>query len=207
MRLWLPARSVAVVNRSTDQVRLRPTATTYWRRRAVAVVTVLLAALLVTWTVSAALGGGGHIVTRPTGLTIPAIDIDARIVPVQAIDRVLEVPPEPWVVGWWADGATPGSGSGTVVLDVHLDTAEHGTGPFARVHDLDGGEPVYVEDDAGARHAYVVADVLTFAKEALPYAELFRQDGPERVVLVTCGGQFDPDEGWDSNVVVVLTPA
>lgn len=170
-------------------------------------VAVLLAALLVTWTVSAARGGGGQTVIRPTGLTIPAIDIEARIVPVRAIDRVLEVPPEPWVVGWWSGGVTPGSGNGTAVLDVHLDSAEHGTGPFVRVHDLEGGEPAHIEDEAGVRHSYVVTDVLTFAKEVLPYAELFRQDGPAQVVLVTCGGRFDPDEGWDSNVVVVLTPA
>ena len=52
-----------------------------------------------------------------------------------------------------------------------------------------------------------VADVVTYEKAVLPYAELFNQSGPERVVLMTCGGQFDPQTGWDSNVVVVMTPA
>jgi hypothetical protein len=43
---------------------------------------------------------------------------------------------------------------------------------------------------------------------ALPYEELFRQSGPERVVFVTCGGTYNRSGGgWDSNVEVTFRPA
>ena len=142
----------------------------------------------------------------PVGLTIPAIDIDSEVVPVGTDDGVLQVPPEPWVVGWWSDGVGPGSGNGTVVLDAHLDSREYGKGPFTRAKDLEVGAPAALVDDAGDTHAYVVTEVVTYEKVELPYEELFAQEGPERVVLVTCGGTYQAGSGWDSNVVVVMEP-
>lgn len=63
-------------------------------------------------------------------------------------------------------------------------------------------------DTEGIRHRYRVERVDIFRKTALPYEDLFRQSGPERVVLVTCGGTYDRDHGgWDSNVVVTFVQA
>lgn len=143
----------------------------------------------------------------PSRLSMSSIGIDAEIVPVTATERVLEVPEEPWVVGWWSGGAEPGDDEGSVVLDVHLDTLEHGFGPFTAVHDLEPGDPVTITGHNGREHVYAVADVVTYEKTVLPYAELFDQDGPPKAVLVTCGGDFDPTAGWDSNVVVLMEPA
>jgi hypothetical protein len=42
----------------------------------------------------------------------------------------------------------------------------------------------------------------------LPAAELFARTGPPRLVLVTCGGDFDPETGsYRANVVVHAVPA
>jgi hypothetical protein len=142
----------------------------------------------------------------PVGLTIPAIDVDSEVVPVGTEDGVMQIPPEPWVVGWWSDGVGPGGGRGTVVLDAHLDSREYGKGPFTRAKDLEVGALATVTDDAGGTHDYVVTEVVTYEKVELPYEELFAQDGPERVVLVTCGGSYHTGSGWDSNVVVVMEP-
>ena len=92
------------------------------------------------------------------------------MLPVGTVDRVLEIPPRPWDVGWWEDGVGLGSPQGTVVLVARLDSVE------------------------------------TYSKEVLPYEELFAQDGPGRVVPVTCGGTYRSSAGWDSDVVVTLTP-
>ncbi len=143
----------------------------------------------------------------PSRLSMPSIDVDAEVVPVTASDRVLEVPPDPRVVGWWSGGAQPGDDEGSVVLDVHLDTVEHGYGPFTAVHHLQPGDPARIVGADGRDHHYTVAEVVTYEKTVLPYAELFGQDGPPKAVLVTCGGEFDPMHGWDSNVVVVMEPA
>jgi sortase (surface protein transpeptidase) len=146
--------------------------------------------------------------SQPVTLALPTIGIDATVIPVGTdSEGVLEVPPEPWVVGWWSDGAAPGSGTGTVVLDAHLDSRDYGTGPFARVTDLAGGDPATIRDNEGRSHRYRVREVMTIERTALPSDDLFRQTGPARVVLVTCGGVYRPEAGgWDSNVVVVLEP-
>ena len=145
----------------------------------------------------------------PVNLTLPSIGIDASVVPVGTdADGVLQVPADPWVVGWWSDGVAPGSGTGTVVLDAHLDSHQYGTGPFARATDLAIGDPATLRDDSGRDHRYAVSDVLTYQRTALPVEDLFRQTGPERVVLVTCGGTYRPEAGgWDSNIVVMLEPS
>jgi sortase (surface protein transpeptidase) len=137
-------------------------------------------------------------------LRLPSLDIESEVVPVGTTDRVLDIPPEPWVVGWWRDGVRPDDGRGTVVLTAHLDSRKYGTGPFAKVTELDPGDPLVMVDDKGRTQRYRVEKVDTFRKEALPYERLFAQSGPERVVFVTCGGDYGP-EGWDSNVVVTFT--
>jgi sortase (surface protein transpeptidase) len=145
--------------------------------------------------------------TRPVSLRIPSIDIDSQVEPVGTDDRVLQIPPEPWVVGWWRDGVGAGGGRGTVVMTAHLDSRRYGTGPFVRAKDLAVGSRMTMTDVNGAAHDYAVEAVDTFNKQALPYAELFTQRGPERVVLVTCGGTYNRDAGgWDSNVVVTFVP-
>jgi sortase (surface protein transpeptidase) len=144
----------------------------------------------------------------PVGIRIPAIDIDSAVQHVGTEDRVLQIPPEPWVVGWWRDGARPGGDRGTVVLTAHLDSRKYGTGPFVRAKELPRGAAMVMVDTEGLKHRYRVERVDTFHKAALPYEELFRQSGPERVVLVTCGGTYDRNNGgWDSNVVVTFVPA
>lgn len=138
---------------------------------------------------------------------IPAIAVDSTVVPVGAPDRVLAIPPEPWVVGWWRDGVGTGAAEGTAILVAHLDSRRYGKGPFVRAIDLRAGEAAAVTGEDGRRRQYRVAAVRTYRKEVLPYEQIFAQSGPHRVVLVTCGGEYRPDAGgWDSNVVVELEP-
>ena len=147
----------------------------------------------------------------PQALRVPAVGLAVPVVPVEVTDSVLGLPEDPAVLGWWADGAAPAQGSGSVVLAGHLDSAEHGRGPLGAVVDLRVGDAAAVTGTTargGTRErTYRVVAVRTYLKERLPAAELFAQDGPERLVLVTCGGQYRRAHGgWDSNVVVILEP-
>jgi hypothetical protein len=96
-------------------------------------------------------------------------------------------------------------------VDGHVDSARYGRGPLKRAVELRPGDrAVLTGTGQGGRRerTYVVRAVRTFEKERLPAEELFTRRGPERLVLVTCGGEYDRDRGgWDSNVVVVLEPA
>lgn len=143
----------------------------------------------------------------PTRLQIPDIDVDSSVDPVGTVDRVLQIPPKPWVVGWWKDGVGVGADRGTVVLVAHLDSRTYGAGPFVRAKDLEPGATAVLQVGAVAER-YRVASVDTYLKRKLPYEQLFAQSGPPRVVLVTCGGEYHRDgTGWDSNVVVTFVPA
>jgi hypothetical protein len=143
----------------------------------------------------------------PSRLLVDDVGIDARLVAVSVDDaRALVPPKDPAELGWWR-GVRPGAGAGSVIIAGHLDARRYGRGPLAALVDLVPGARAVLSNADGSSATYVLRGVQTFPKDALPAAELFGHEGPERLVLVTCGGRFDPRRaGWDSNVVAVLDP-
>jgi hypothetical protein len=128
----------------------------------------------------------------------------ARPVPVAAA-AVPRVPDDPGVLGWWRDGAAPGSATGTVVLAGHVDSRELGPGALFRLADLRLGDPIAVR----ARRRvidYAVQAVRRYPKAALP-GEVFDRAGAARLVLISCGGAFDrARRSYADNVVVYAVP-
>lgn len=116
------------------------------------------------------------------------------------------IPDDPRVAGWYRFGATPGSAAGATVLAAHVDDSEYGSGPLAKLGSLRRGDPVTVT--AGrVVHRYRVATVLRLDKGELDTGDLFDRQGPSRLHLVTCGGEFDRATGhYKDNIVVVATP-
>jgi Sortase domain len=140
----------------------------------------------------------------PEQLVLPTLGIAAGVVPVPVRARgVLVIPPDPRQVGWWIGGAYPGTG-GTVLLAGHVDDVRFGRGALYRLTSLRAGDPVYVDTAAG-RYGYRVVARRDYPKQHLP-ANLADQGGPPRLVLVTCGGSFEPDRGYADNVVVYAEP-
>src|SRR5205823_10147846 len=118
-----------------------------------------------------------------------------------------DVPDDPNVIGWWGDGARPGGAKGSVVLDGHVDSATRGVGVFARLRVLDVGDVVEVGAAGGETLRYTVAGRREYLKSTLPAEEVFSQDVAERLVLITCGGRFDPvTRHYDDNIVVYAVP-
>ena len=144
----------------------------------------------------------------PERLLVEILDVDAVLVTtIVDTDGALVPPENPAQLGWWR-GVRPGEGQGSVVIAGHVDSRRFGQGPLARIVELEPGDRAVLTTAGGARADYVVRGLQTFPKESFPAAELFGADGPERLVLVTCGGTFDRARGgWDSNVVAVLDPA
>lgn len=141
-----------------------------------------------------------RLVIDPIGLDAPlvatTVDPDGAFVPPSDLDQL----------GWWR-GVRPGAGHGSVLVAGHLDARRYGRGPLAAIVDLRPGDVASVAGPDDVGRTYVLRGIQTFPKDELPAAELFGVDGPERLVLVTCGGTFDRGEGhWDSNVVAVLDP-
>ncbi len=144
----------------------------------------------------------------PERLLVEALNIDAPLFTTLVDTEGALVPPEdPAQLGWWR-GVRPGEGEGSVVVAGHIDSRRFGQGPLAQVVELDEGDRAVLVGADGSSSEYVVRGIRTFPKDAFPASDLFSTSGPERLVLVTCGGTFDPDRGgWDSNVVAVLDPA
>lgn len=144
----------------------------------------------------------------PVTLRLPGGSGAAAVVPVTAAGGALDVPADPSVLGWWAVGARPGQGVGSVVVDGHIDTAQDGLGVFARLPRLDIGSRVVLTDAHGRATAYTVTARRTFPKAQLAGADIFDQTVDERLVLITCGGPFDPvTRHYRDNVVVYGVPA
>ncbi|MGH3948804.1 MAG: class F sortase [Pseudonocardiaceae bacterium] len=119
---------------------------------------------------------------------------------------VLPVPDDLDEATWWGAGLT--SRAGASVFAGHVNW--HGqTGPFAELWRMEIGDRVTVLGGNGKPLAFRVSRVLSLAKDELPaHAEkLFGQDGPHRVVLVTCGGRWvGGSDGYSENLIVIADP-
>ena len=89
----------------------------------------------------------------------------------------------------------------------HVDSASEGLGFFARLSTIKVGDRVTVRS-GGHRLAYRVVAVSAVARQALSSdSRAFDQEGPHRLVLITCTGNFNRQRGgYDSNLVVVAKP-
>ncbi len=141
--------------------------------------------------------------SRPTALAVPAITIEAPVIDL-GLDGAgrLATPPvdNPQVVGWYANGATPGE-RGTAVVVGHRDTR---TGPavFLNLDSLSPGNTVRVARADGRVAVFTVDRVRTYAKTEFPDKEVYGSTGRPELRLLTCGGAFDRSKGYESNIVV-----
>ncbi len=143
----------------------------------------------------------------PTKLTLQRFGITADVLPVASENGALQVPEDPAQVGWWVGSALPGSASGTTVLDGHINSASAGAGAFLQLSELTAGDRVQVHGATGVLGYRVVARRVFAKSEGLP-SSLFGLTGAPRLLLISCGGQFDADRGtYEDNVVVFAVPS
>ena len=144
---------------------------------------------------------------RPTRITVPGLGIDAPVAAV-GIDLAkgeLDVPVDIRRTGWWRDGAAPGDPNGAVLIGGHVDSARSDPGAFFRLKDASAGDRVQVVTAGGVK-AYRVVSVRRMPKAALP-TDIWSLKGRARLVLVACGGAFDPAAGhYKDNIVVTAVP-
>lgn len=142
---------------------------------------------------------------RPVGLTIDDIFVDD---PVRAVglrtDGALEVPGAD-EVGWYVYGAAPGY-AGATVLAAHV-TWNGEYGPFLNLGELEPGDRVTVDLEDGSQRIYEVVERTMYDKDGLPRDRIWRNSGVETLVLITCGGDFNPEiSRYRQNIVVYAVP-
>jgi sortase (surface protein transpeptidase) len=145
----------------------------------------------------------------PTGISIAKLGVQAPVDQVGVYDDgSVEIPEDIARVGWYRFGAGPGQGAGSTVIVGHRDGFDEGPGAFYSVSSLEPGDIVELQLEDGSTQEYEVVSREAIDRELLPSDDVFNEDGPERLTLISCIGYFDRDNGgYQQNVVVTAVPA
>ena len=154
----------------------------------------------------ALVGVGDQVGDQPLAINLPSLGVsNAAIVPVGLEPNgELEVP-EADTVGWYQFGVGVDGGQGSAVLAAHI--AYNGQdGVFRDLIDLEPGETISIER-GGEPIEYVIETVVDYDKWELPIDDFFSESGDERVILITCGGAFNPElASYEDNTVAIAVP-
>ncbi|MGA1838189.1 class F sortase [Herbiconiux sp. 11R-BC] len=145
----------------------------------------------------------------PTRVEVPALGIDVSVAEegVDA-DGALALPADPDVASWYRWGPSPWSAAGATVIASHVDSLDYGLGQFARLASAPVGTSIRVTAADGRVAVFAVQKVELQQKTQIDWSGVFDRTGAPRLVLVTCGGDFDYDTGhYLSNVIVTAVPA
>jgi hypothetical protein len=156
----------------------------------------------------AALPAATKPVDPPVRVQVAWADTDVPVAAV-GVDRTgaLELPADPATAGWYRFGAAPSSDAGTTVIAAHVDAVGYGVGPFAHLVDVPDGTTITVTGGSGAVSQFRVTSVSLVRKTSIPWADVFTTTGPRRLVLVTCGGDFDyTTHHYLSNLLITAVP-
>lgn len=124
-----------------------------------------------------------------------------------ADDGTLTIPKDIDTLGWWVGSKPMGATKGTTLIAGHVDSAVAGLGYFAKLTDLEKGDPITVVDGLGEKWAFEVSATEQVGKSALP-KDLFDTTGERRLALITCGGEFDEvKRSYVDNYIVYASPA
>jgi hypothetical protein len=140
--------------------------------------------------------------SAPHRVRIPAVGVDAAVVPV-ALDGTgaLAAPAGETTAGWLDSGPAPGA-IGPAVITGHVDSR---TGPavFFRLDEVAVGDVVLVSRADGVTAVFAVTRVARYPKAAFPAAEVYAPTTAAELRLITCGGAFDRGaRSYTDNVVV-----
>lgn len=143
---------------------------------------------------------------QPVSMDLPTIGVSNA--PIDAVgvepNGEMEIPGAD-AVGWYRYGRSPGD-VGSAVLAAHI--AYNGEdGVFRYLADLEPGDVFSVTYDDGSTQEFTAIGLRQYAKDEAPLDDFFDRSGTPRLVLITCGGDFNRAlDSYDDNVVVVAVP-
>jgi hypothetical protein len=143
----------------------------------------------------------------PIRVTLPS-GAQVRVLPASTNHAgVLEVPEDIERAGWWDGSSRIGDPFGSIVVAAHVDSFTQGIGTFAQLLAMHPGDEVQLES-VGLRQSFRVVTAHLEAKTSLADdSRVFAPDGDSRLVLLTCGGTYDPIlGGYQDNMVVIALP-
>lgn len=141
----------------------------------------------------------------PTQVEVPVLGASLPVEPtgVEA-DGQMEIPEDAAVAAWYRFGAAPGDGAGDTVIAAHVGSQQTPRGPLRDLEQVPEGAELTVTDAEGTTHTYRSVSVERVGKEGLDLGPYFSRTGPDRLVLITCGGRWLPEQGqYEDNVILV----
>jgi sortase (surface protein transpeptidase) len=141
--------------------------------------------------------------SEPTHITIPAIGVDAGIVPVgQDASGSIQMPPLfDWTAGWYKYSPTPGQVGPSVIVG-HVDTYK-GISVFWRLRELRQGDMINITRSDGRTVKFKVLALKQFDQNNFPTGEVYGNIKYPGLRLITCGGTFDQQtESYTQNTVI-----
>ncbi|MFD6879293.1 MULTISPECIES: class F sortase [unclassified Streptomyces] len=134
---------------------------------------------------------------------IPSISVDAPVMTV-GLDAQgwIDAPPpqDRNLAGWYLNGISPGQ-QGSAVIVGHVDNAQ-GPAVFYGLGSTKPGSRIEVERYDGRTAVFEVYGVEVFSKDSFPGARVYGDTGHPELRVITCGGGYSKDKGYDGNVVV-----
>ncbi|MEU3744460.1 MULTISPECIES: class F sortase [Streptomyces] len=139
----------------------------------------------------------------PVRVRVPAVRVDAPVTEVGLdADGWIEAPPpeDDHLTGWFTGAVTPGE-RGTAVVVGHVDTPS-GRAVFYDLGALGKGHRVEIVRRDGRTAVFAVYGVEVVPKEGFPAERVYGDSGLPELRLITCGGTFTQENGYEGNVVV-----
>ncbi|MEU9478906.1 class F sortase [Streptomyces sp. NPDC048191] len=134
---------------------------------------------------------------------IPVIRVNAPVMPV-GLDTdgwIAAPPPEnPNLAGWFTGAVSPGE-KGTAVVVGHVDN-QRGPAVFYGLGSLKKGNRIEVLRKDGRTAVFETYGVEVFSKSSFPGDRVYSSKGTPELRVITCGGGFSKQNGYDGNVVV-----
>lgn len=140
--------------------------------------------------------------SHPRQLIIPSLGIDANILSMSATkEGSVEAPTSAWDAGWYNKSALPGSVSGAMIIDGHVNDTLNGAGIFYSISRLMSGDTITIEKGDLTRINYRVTEVEQVPRDDVDMNSLMRLSGG--LHLITCGGRYiEAQKTYDDRVIV-----
>jgi sortase (surface protein transpeptidase) len=139
----------------------------------------------------------------PVRIVIPAIRVNARIVPLGLNrDRTMQVPRNRADTGWFRPGPEPGE-QGAAVIVGHLATRS-GAGVFARLSKLRAGGVITIRLRGGSTVRFVARSMIRVPKTRFPTKRVYAKTAQPTLRLISCAGKLNPVTGHHVDNYIVF---
>jgi sortase (surface protein transpeptidase) len=139
----------------------------------------------------------------PVRISIPAIGVNARVVPLGLNhDQTMQVPTNFADTGWFEPGPEPGE-QGAAIIVGHLNSRS-GPAVFQRLRELRVGQVITIRLKGGSTVRYVAKSMIRVSKSRFPTNRVYARTKQPTLRLITCAGKLNRSTGHHPDNYIVF---